>query len=94
MHIPALTNFELFWEKSLDTKMILAWSKNVVVLAFRGTASMANVVADIQVLLFVSLTARFFLLYNILSCLQEGESASPFSCFWPAFPLTWPEPPL
>ena len=49
MHTPALTNFELFWEKSLDTKMILAWSKNIVVLAFRGTASMANVVADIQV---------------------------------------------
>ena len=49
MHTPALTNFELFWEKSMDTKMILAWSKKVVVLAFRGTASMTNVVADIQV---------------------------------------------
>ncbi len=53
MHFPALTNFELFWEKSLDTKMVLAWSKTTVVLAFRGTASMANIVADIQVSPFI-----------------------------------------
>ena len=49
MHTPALTNFELFWEKSMDTKLLLAWSKSTVVLAFRGTASMANIFADIQV---------------------------------------------
>lgn len=58
MHSPALTNFELFWEKSLDTKLILAWSKTTVVLAFRGTASVANLVADIQVSLSLSQAPR------------------------------------
>lgn len=45
---PPLEEFELFWEKSLDTKMILAWNKERMVLAFRGTASLANVAADLQ----------------------------------------------
>ena len=46
---PPLDQFELFWEKSLDTKMLLAWSRERMVLAFRGTASLSNVVADLQV---------------------------------------------
>ena len=29
--------------------MILAWSRERIVLAFRGTASLSNVVADLQV---------------------------------------------
>ena len=46
---PALEHYELFWEKSLDTKMVLAWSRQKIVMSFRGTASLANVVADLQV---------------------------------------------
>ena len=46
---PPLEHYELFWEKSLDTKMILAWSRQMIVMSFRGTASLANVVADLQV---------------------------------------------
>ena len=46
---PPLEHYELFWEKSLDTKMILAWSRERIVMSFRGTASLANVVADLQV---------------------------------------------
>ena len=46
---PPLEHYEMFWEKSLDTKMIMAWSRDRVVLAFRGTASLANVAADLQV---------------------------------------------
>lgn len=46
---PPLERYELFWEKSLDTKMILAWSRKKIVLSFRGTASLANVAADLQV---------------------------------------------
>ena len=46
---PPAENFELFYEKSLDTKVLLAWSRETVVLAFRGTASLANLVADLQV---------------------------------------------
>ena len=81
MHTPALTNFQLFWEKSLDTKLILAWSRSTVVLAFRGTASMANVLADIQVRTFLRLSAfKTFLRYE-LSCQlpRYSVSLSPFT---------------
>jgi hypothetical protein len=48
MALYALEQFELLWERSLDTKAIMAWSSDTVVLAFRGTASLANVIADLQ----------------------------------------------
>lgn len=32
-----------------DTKVIMAWSPDAVVLSFRGTASLTNVWADLQV---------------------------------------------
>ena len=46
-----LTDFELMWERAMDTKCLVAWNSktHVAVLAFRGTASMANVLADLQV---------------------------------------------
>lgn len=40
---------ELFWEHLHDTKCLMAWGDDAVVLAFRGTASMANAKADLQV---------------------------------------------
>ena len=49
LYDPPLEHFELFWEKSLDTKLLLAWNQEVILLSFRGTASMSNVFADIQV---------------------------------------------
>ena len=33
----------------LDTKALLAWNKDTVVLSFRGTASLANACSDIRV---------------------------------------------
>lgn len=51
MFKPALDKYELFWEKSLDTKCLLAWNRQHIVLAFRGTASLSNVKADVQVCL-------------------------------------------
>jgi hypothetical protein len=44
-----LENFELLWERKLDTKALMAWNDNTVVLSFRGTASFRNVLADIKV---------------------------------------------
>ncbi|PSC73217.1 DEAD-box ATP-dependent RNA helicase 50 isoform A [Micractinium conductrix] len=44
-----LEHFEVFWEKSLDTKAVVGWNSDTVVIAFRGTTSLANVRADIQV---------------------------------------------
>ena len=49
MKLYGLTSFELLWEQERDTKALLAWSDDTVVLAFRGTASLRNVIADIQV---------------------------------------------
>ena len=49
MRLYNLEKSELFWEKALDTKMLMAWNDNSMVLAFRGTASVANALADLQV---------------------------------------------
>ncbi|GAB4817725.1 hypothetical protein N2152v2_004771 [Parachlorella kessleri] len=43
-----LEHFEMFWEKTLDTKAIMGWNDSTIVIAFRGTASLANVRADVQ----------------------------------------------
>lgn len=43
-----LHSFEVLWEKAEDTKALLAWSTERIVLSFRGTASWANVLADLQ----------------------------------------------
>ena len=44
-----LTHHELLWERKLtDTKCLVAWGDGTVVVGFRGTASMANVLSDIK----------------------------------------------
>ena len=49
MGLYGLTDFELLWERATDTKALMAWGNGKLVLGFRGTASMANVLADLQV---------------------------------------------
>jgi hypothetical protein len=49
MSFYGLEHSELFWEKAMDTKMLLAWSRHTVMIAFRGTASMQNAMADLRV---------------------------------------------
>ncbi|KAL6766612.1 hypothetical protein ACKKBG_A36695 [Auxenochlorella protothecoides x Auxenochlorella symbiontica] len=44
-----LHSFEMLWERSLDTKCLIGWSDRTLVVAFRGTASIANVASDLQV---------------------------------------------
>ena len=48
MGLYGLEHSELFWEKALDTKLLMAWNSNTIVMAFRGTASFANALADLQ----------------------------------------------
>ena len=43
-----LTDSELFWDKASDTKMLMGWSRNVLVCSFRGTASLNNALSDLQ----------------------------------------------
>ena len=55
-----LNDVQLFWERSLDTRVLVGWSDNMIVLSFRGTASLRNAFADIQVC--CCLLSRLFLL--------------------------------
>ncbi|BDA51087.1 hypothetical protein COCOBI_17-3070 [Coccomyxa sp. Obi] len=49
MALYGLEHSELFWEKALDTKLLMAWNSERIVVAFRGTASLPNALADVQV---------------------------------------------
>lgn len=53
-----LEGFEEIWDKTLDTRALLGWRDGVVVLAFRGTASMANVASDTKLWLTTHQPAR------------------------------------
>lgn len=46
-----LKHVEVFWERLHDTHALLAWGPSRCVIVFRGTASFANVLADLQVCL-------------------------------------------
>ncbi len=45
----SLSAAQVFREPSGDSKAIIAWSSDTIVIAFRGTASFANVLNDIKV---------------------------------------------
>ena len=44
-----LTRSQSFWETKQDTRCLVGWGNSTVVVAFRGTASMKNALADLQV---------------------------------------------
>lgn len=48
MKLYDLDHFELLWERKEDTKVLLAWNQDRIVMSFRGTASLINVLADLQ----------------------------------------------
>ena len=48
MKLNNLEQSELYWEKALDNKMLMAWNADTIVLVFRGTASTTNALADLQ----------------------------------------------
>ncbi|KAK9814385.1 hypothetical protein WJX72_004954 [[Myrmecia] bisecta] len=43
-----LQSHELFWEMALDTKCLMGWSSHTCVMAFKGTSSITNALADLQ----------------------------------------------
>eukprot|EP00210_Caulerpa_lentillifera_P008426 g8038.t1 len=49
MRLYELEHYELFHEELHDTKLIVAYNDSVVLLAFRGTSSLKNVLADLQI---------------------------------------------
>lgn len=49
MSLYGLTDSQSFWEIEQDTRCLIGWGNNTVVVSFRGTASMKNALADLQV---------------------------------------------
>ncbi|KAK9817879.1 hypothetical protein WJX72_003574 [[Myrmecia] bisecta] len=48
MQLCQLEHLQVVWEKRGDTNVLIAWGADTVVIAFRGTASLANVLADLK----------------------------------------------
>ena len=49
MQLYGLQHLRLVREPKLDTKCLVAWNEDTLVLAFRGTASRQNAISDIKV---------------------------------------------
>eukprot|EP00891_Asterochloris_glomerata_P003520 jgi/Astpho2/3520/Aster-06433 len=49
MQLYGLKQLRVVREEKLDTKCFLAWNEDILVLAFRGTASTRNAISDLQV---------------------------------------------
>ena len=49
MQLYGLKQLRTVREEKLDTKCLLAWSEDTLVLSFRGTASTRNAISDLQV---------------------------------------------
>ncbi|KAK9788444.1 hypothetical protein WJX73_010754 [Symbiochloris irregularis] len=45
----ALTDIHSFWDPELETKALLGWSRDQIVVAFRGTASFTNALLDLKI---------------------------------------------
>lgn len=44
-----LDHFELLWEHRTDIKAVIGWSRDTVVVSFRGSASMSNALTDLNI---------------------------------------------
>lgn len=69
MGLYGLTESESFWELKQDTRCLVSWGHRHVVVAFRGTASMRNALADLQVRLLALRTLRCL---GFVSCSSPG----------------------
>lgn len=49
MRLYGLERMEVMWERRLDTMALIAWGNNRIVVVFRGTNSLKNVLADLEV---------------------------------------------
>ncbi|KAK9817768.1 hypothetical protein WJX72_001918 [[Myrmecia] bisecta] len=49
MALYQLEHSEVVWERRGDTNVLIAWGPDNIVIAFRGTASLANLLADLKV---------------------------------------------
>ena len=66
-----MTECQSFWETEQDTRCLIGWGSSTVVVAFRGTASMKNALADLQVCPAALLSVK--------SSSQQAETTSDWS---------------
>lgn len=80
IHFPHL----LHREPAHDSKVLVGWSNDddTIVLAFRGTSSMANVKSDLQVSMSLTILACHVEPSRLLSVLIEGQCPCMLSCTW------------
>lgn len=88
MGLYGLEHMEVMWERRLDTMALLGFGPGRIVLVFRGTNSLKNVVADLQACLFPVLNGHccmrltchcLFVGPHYLGC-RSTALASPVSC--------------
>lgn len=72
-----LLKSEVFHDPSSDTKMLMAWSKTMLICTFRGTDSWANARSDIQVCI-----------VHVMLCLRQ---AVPNECMYKVVHQTMPQ---
>ena len=48
MALYGLERIEVLWERRYDTMALLGWGPNKIVIVFRGTSTLRNVLADLQ----------------------------------------------
>ena len=65
-----LSKSEVFWDRASDTKMLMAWSRDLLMCAFRGTDSWANARSDIQVSILEQVNAPAGMACDLLRCLR------------------------
>lgn len=79
MNLYKLTDSELFWELQLDTRCLMGWNAGVIVLAFRGTASVTNALADLQVGILAVLL--LFVFCHVVLLLSFNHPESPLGSY-------------
>ena len=90
-----MTDCQSFWETEQDTRCLIGWGSSTVVVAFRGTASMKNALADLQVcctylaesgLLHLSMLRQLQTVYSLgATCLNKhGLTSTRRTLYWSA----------
>jgi len=49
MKMYRFTEYELFHENTHDTKLMVSWNPSLIMVCFRGTYSLKNLIADLKV---------------------------------------------
>ena len=83
MQLYGLKQLRVVREEKLDTKCFLAWNEDILVLAFRGTASTRNAISDLQVCFPSTMLQPPTLVSSVsvcLRCMQKCRHSARHKC--------------